>query len=278
MNYIGSDGHKKNIKIASILGGKKLQTLKEQRIKKYDSNPNYCINCNQPIQYKKKNNKFCSSSCAAIHNNKNRIVTKEQKIKTSKSLKGISRDKKPLKEFKRVCKCCNIEYIVKRRKDDTLSRNLYCSFECSNKMMKINVGLAQKELVKNGLHKGWKSRKILSYPEKFFIKVLKHHNMKYKHNLPINKRDLGLEDSSNYFLDFYFKDKKIDLEIDGKQHTYEERKDSDETRDENLIKYGIIVYRIKWREINSKQGKEYIKNEIDKFLKFYNATVTQLVE
>lgn len=271
MYYIGSEKHKKNIEIASILGRKKLQELKKQRIQNYNSDPNYCICCNQPIQYEKKNNKFCSSSCSATFNNKNRIVTEEQKIKTSKSLKGLTKGgKKILKEFKRICKCCNSEFIVKRRKNGTLSRNLYCSFECSNKMMKINVGLAQKKLVKNGVHKGWKSRNILSYPEKFFIKVLNDNNIQFEHNLPINKKDLGLNDSSNYFLDFYFRDKKIDLEIDGKQHTYKERKESDKARDENLIKFGIKVYRIVWKSINNDNGKEYMKNEIDKFINFYN--------
>ena len=34
---------------------------------------------------------------------------------------------------------------------------------------------------------------------------------------------------------------------------------------------GWIVYRIKWREINSILGKEYIKNEIEKFIEFYNS-------
>jgi hypothetical protein len=41
-------------------------------------------------------------------------------------------------------------------------------------------------------------------------------------------------------------------------------------RDEVLIKNNYIVYRIKWRNINTEKGKEYIKNEIDNFLEFYN--------
>lgn len=63
---------------------------------------------------------------------------------------------------------------------------------------------------------------------------------------------------------------KIDLEIDGKQHEYEERKTSDIKRDKLLINYGIKVYRIKWKSINSEKGKNYIKEEINKFLEFYN--------
>ena len=60
------------------------------------------------------------------------------------------------------------------------------------------------------------------------------------------------------------------MEIDGKQHKLKERKESDEIRDKLLIKSGIKVYRIEWKSINTEKGKEYIKNEIDKFLEFYN--------
>jgi very-short-patch-repair endonuclease len=58
------------------------------------------------------------------------------------------------------------------------------------------------------------------------------------------------------------------LEIDGKQHKY--RKEHDDERDKLLNEYGYIVYRIKWKNINTEMGKEYIKNEIDKFMEFYD--------
>jgi very-short-patch-repair endonuclease len=81
---------------------------------------------------------------------------------------------------------------------------------------------------------------------------------------------LGLNEPYNYFLDFYFHNKKIDLEIDGKQHEYKDRKISDKKRDEALIKNGIKVYRIKWKNINTENGKRYIQDEIQKFLEFYH--------
>lgn len=130
-----------------------------------------------------------------------------------------------------------------------------------------------KEKVKNGEHKGWQSRNILSYPEKFFIEVLKNNNLfgLCDTNYVIKKKDLGLNEEGNYFLDFYFKDKKIDLEIDGKQHKY--RIEHDIKRYEYLKNNGIIVYRIKWKSINNEKGKRYIKKEIDKFLEFYNGVI-----
>ena len=68
------------------------------------------------------------------------------------------------------------------------------------------------------------------------------------------------------FLDFYLFEYNVDFEIDGKQH--DNRQKFDQFRDETLKKHGLIVYRIKWKSINRKLGKEYIKNEIEKFISF----------
>jgi very-short-patch-repair endonuclease len=63
----------------------------------------------------------------------------------------------------------------------------------------------------------------------------------------------------------------IDLEIDVKQHwTHEERIKSDRKRDKLLKRNNYKIYRIKWKSINNEKGEKYIKNEIAKFLKFYN--------
>lgn len=53
----------------------------------YNSNPNFCTNCNSKLNYKTRNNKYCSRSCSATVNNSNRIVSEEQKNKTSRSAK-----------------------------------------------------------------------------------------------------------------------------------------------------------------------------------------------
>ena len=128
----------------------------------------------------------------------------------------------------------------------------------------------QQKLLKEGRHKGWQSRNIISYPERFWMEVLKNNNIDYSFNHVVNKKThLGLDDISNYFLDFLIGE-KLDLEIDGKQHKYAERVESDKIRDELLSKNGYIVYRIEWNEINSEEGKKLMKEKIDKFLDFYN--------
>ena len=98
---------------------------------------------------------------------------------------------------------------------------------------------------------------------------MKNNNIKYEHNYSITKKDLGVNEPYSYFLDFYIKDKNVDLEIDGKQHKY--REEHDKIRDKILKDNGYNVYRIKWKSINSKNGKKYIKEEINKFLGFYNS-------
>lgn len=124
-----------------------------------------------------------------------------------------------------------------------------------------------KELIKtrklNGTFQGWKSRSIRSYSELFFEKVLKNNNIPF-----ISEYNLD----NKYFLDFYIKTKKanIDLEIDGKQHTYKTRKEHDRKRDIYTTSKNIYVYRIPWNEINTKEGSRKMKEKIDKFLNFYN--------
>jgi very-short-patch-repair endonuclease len=111
-------------------------------------------------------------------------------------------------------------------------------------------------LIAAGTHKGWKSRNIKSYAERFFETVLNNNHISYERERYVGK----------YFLDFVIGD--IDLEIDGKQHQYADRKQSDQVRDEYLRSQGYFVYRIKWNEINSVSGKEMMKDKIDLFLDF----------
>jgi hypothetical protein len=77
-----------NAKLGTIKSSLKTKELKLERIKKYNENPKLCLNCNNPIDYDKKCNKFCSKSCSAIYNNKIREISEEHKKKTSLKLTG----------------------------------------------------------------------------------------------------------------------------------------------------------------------------------------------
>lgn len=264
---------------------------KEQRIIEYNKNPKRCLYCNAPISYERKSAKFCNNSCAAKYNNSRRIVTDKSKRKTSETLKN-----KPLREVRcikcgsitytnstnnnilcdackdptdprrqnKICQYCGKPYI-----NNSHSHSKYCSIECRKIAASKKLKAIAEERIKSGKHKGWTTRNIESYPEKFFKQVLNNNNILYKFNYYISKKKLGLNEQSGYFLDFFI-EPNIDLEIDGKQHKYFERKESDKIRDGLLKKNGFIVYRIEWNEINSENGKQLMKTKIDKFLQWYN--------
>lgn len=164
-----------------------------------------------------------------------------------------------------ICPNCRIEF-----KDRIKRKRRFCSKQCArtyngvadktkNKLREIML-----EKVRNGTHIGWKSRKGKqpSYPEKFFMDVLDNNKIKYEHELPCGK----------YFIDLAIKEKMIALEIDGKQHQYANRKEKDLEKDKYLVDNGWEVYRIQWKSINNLDGKIYIKEQIDSFLKFYIRT------
>ena len=127
-----------------------------------------------------------------------------------------------------------------------------------------NMRIAYRLKKENGTNQTWNSRNIKSYAEIFFESVIFNNNLSdyCEREYMINVED------KRYFLDFYFNNKKIDLEIDGHQHRF--RKDHDIERDLKLNSIGIQVYRIEWKDINSDEGKLYMKREIDNFINFYN--------
>lgn len=133
---------------------------------------------------------------------------------------------------------------------------------------KVEAGKkVQQRLIEAGVHKGWQSRNIASYAENFWLAVLDNNQIKYKQEVPV------WHGSANYFLDFVIEKngKAIDLQIDGKQHTYTDRANSDVVRDLYLTKQGYLVYRIPWNEIKTEQGKAEMQRKITEFLDFYNS-------
>jgi Protein of unknown function (DUF559) len=186
---------------------------------------------------------FCSSRCA-----NSRQHTEKEKEKISKSLF------KP--ELRIKCESCGKEIRINP------SRLCRSCINRSDKMRKKNSE-AQLRLVKEGKHHGWPSRKIESYAETFFKRVLTNNgfieNKDYFFNHTVKKVDLGVESSSCYFLDFFFPNKMLDLEIDGGQHFYyEERIESDTLRDNLLKEHQYDVYRITWKNINTEKGRAYV--------------------
>lgn len=230
----------------------------------------YCKQCGKELL---KHQKFCSSSCAATYNNTHRKLSEETKDKISNSLRKryghedrkcwiekTTGKRKTIKLYTLVCKQCG-ELFKSKYKNAT-----HCSHKCvaNDPAVKEKLRKAQQRLIDEGIHAGWQKRNITSYAEKFWIQVLENNNIPYKR-----------EDHStkHYFLDFLIEKngKKIDLEIDGKQHNYKDRKAHDSARDKYLTEKGFIVYRVKWNSLLSEIGRNIMREKIENFLNFYNS-------
>lgn len=195
--------------------------------------------------------RFCSCKCARSRNH-----SKETKQAISNTLLKRRLTVKFKTDFStRYCKLCNKQLGFSNKSGYCFKCNIIQSNKSIEKRNKISKTIREK--VKNGTHKGWKSRNIRSYAELFWINVLDNNKIKYNSEKHVGK----------YFLDFVIDN--IDLEIDGKQHKYEDRHKSDLIRDTYLRKQGYFVYRVSWNEINSEEGKQMMKDKIELFLDFY---------
>ena len=54
-----------------------------------------------------------------------------------------------------------------------------------------------------------------------------------------------------YIVDFYIAEKKVVIEIDGRQHLMDDNKESDKLRDKKLSEWGISVIRIPNKALNN---------------------------
>jgi hypothetical protein len=86
----------------------------------YNKNLNYCKECDKILPYKKRNNKFCDSSCQAKKTNKTRVLSDDVKKMANKK-----RRQKLLKNTVIKCKNCGNDFLKK-------SRKIYCSDNCRN--------------------------------------------------------------------------------------------------------------------------------------------------
>jgi very-short-patch-repair endonuclease len=105
-----------------------------------------------------------------------------------------------------------------------------------------------------------------SYAETIAEEVINEFGITYSREFRINKP--SHESGVCYFIDFYFNDKNIALEIDGQQHYDKDGNlsDGDIRRDNYLLTLGIRTIRIRWEGNNSKQI-EIFKNNIINFIK-----------
>lgn len=125
-----TDGWKSAKERSKLTKQKKLQ----ETINTYNNSPTQCKVCKVSLSYKKRLNKFCSSSCAAKLNNvkypkravlnKNILVKKEVVIGTEQSLKVKA-------EYTIQCLGCKISFVTHT------SKRKYCTATCKSSSQKL---------------------------------------------------------------------------------------------------------------------------------------------
>lgn len=215
----------------------------------YYNNPKKCKNCSNIIDFEKRTNKFCNHACSASYNNKKRGPhSEETKSKIIKASQG--RKQKICKVS--FCKICGSTIPNKRINS--------CSIECKNKLISEKIKIAFKE----GRHKGnlYRSRNNPSYMESSFDDWLVSNDCKYQwiKEHPFKRYDNLGNYEKCYFVDFFFPDLKLVIELDGSHH--DTQLDYDIDRDNYIINnYNNVtkVVRITYNEYISLSRIEEIK-------------------
>lgn len=123
---------------------------------------------------------------------------------------------------------------------------------------KNHISISMKKAHSEGRAGTFPRRNKKSYPEKWFIKMLKNEfnlieNIDYKTEYYFYKQ----------FLDFAWPERKLCIEIDGCQHKrFEDIKIKDKRKEENLKKENWKLLRLDWKYIynNTQQSIEKVKN------------------
>lgn len=119
---------------AIIANKEKAKQKREIEKEKYSLLNEFCPNCNKPILFESRNNKFCNRSCAAIYNNQNRKVI--YSLEAYKNLQAIGKknlvflkaniNKIDRKLYKKECLICKTKFQVTYEK----KLNKTCSLNC----------------------------------------------------------------------------------------------------------------------------------------------------
>jgi very-short-patch-repair endonuclease/predicted nucleic acid-binding Zn ribbon protein len=217
-----------------------------------------CPKCGKTF---KGDNKFCSRKCANSH--EWNLELKEEHSKIMKDSPKVKEAREKIKEENNkngkgrifyTCKSCGKELQSFNRNNTGYCYVCYSkSKECSETRSKNT-----KKAILEGKLDRWYKSKEGSYAEKWWRSFLEENLIPYEWQ----KRE-GL-----YVLDFVLEknNKKVDFEVDGRQHDWEERKRHDLKREKDLALKGYVTFRTKWRNIK----KFDLDQEKQRFLDFYN--------
>lgn len=207
---------------------------------------------------------FCSKLCSNSH----RKPSEEAKEKISNTLTKFFQEKN-VNNDSYIC-ANNIMYIeclhCKKLFPFYNKKLKFCSKVCSSshhvhsQETKDKMRNSQIQLIENDNHIGWRSssrkNKQPSYPEQYVIEILNNSNIEYEREFKVKR----------WFIDFADVNRRLALEIDGKQHDLPKRQASDKLKDQFLIDNEWKILRIRWEKV-SKNFREELINQIVNFFK-----------
>lgn len=146
-------GNKQNAVIA--IKEKANENQKNLKIR-YDVLNKCCLQCNKPIQFLNRNNKFCNNSCSASFNNKNRTVKYSKngyenlKKIGKENMEILNKKTRNKKSFKKECVICGNQFFLNYRN----KLNKSCSKECRRINHSLNNYRQNKTFGKCGYYQG----------------------------------------------------------------------------------------------------------------------------
>jgi very-short-patch-repair endonuclease len=220
--------------------------MKINRVAEYEANPSKCMGCDIVFSYEKRRNKFCSQSCSASYHNNLRTPQSYERQKDT--LRKTLQNKFPDLESRRQLASGK----PKRKRNIVIKNCVVCGNEhstggktCSVSCRSKNHSRIMKELIRTGKHNPRlnRGRNKRSYLETSFEEWLtKHGIINYSPEYKVNHYDTFGKYIKTYYIDFYFPNLNLGIELDGTQHKLTLEKD--QIRDNYLNSIGIKILRI----------------------------------
>jgi len=241
-------GHQKNLLEAQKIAVEVVKNNKKIIRDEYLKKPNKCLQCDNDLDFYKRKNKFCGSSCSATYNNNKRINLKQEtKDKISKKLTGRTLpqetkdkiSKKLLLTYSTCkvkytnCKICN-KLFTQKNFNNKLTCSEFCRVEASTSRKYRNGSRKTIKYKKIILESSWELKLALFLDEK---------NVEWVRPKPLRWKNNEGKDKL-YYPDFYLP--KYDLFLDPKNpHCMEIDKEKIEFFSKNYkIIFGNIEYLI----------------------------------
>jgi very-short-patch-repair endonuclease len=226
-------------RLAGGLLGTEIAKQKAQQIQnQYLENPNKCKQCDAFLTYEQRHNKFCSTSCSASFYNKDRkgvVIGESVKQKISASVQKFNNEN-PYPQYSKISFCCVCNSVIRNKIVKT------CSPECKSALLSNNMT----ERIKQNRRSNYRRDKR-SYLEESFETWLLNNNISLKYETEYTIKNHITQ--KWYFVDFYFPEINLIVELDGKQHEKPKHKEADKLRDEYITtNLNLNVFRISYDE------------------------------